>query len=92
MAMKDGVMTMRPIAKGVAIAPGKSVSFAPGGFHLMLMGLKAPLKQGDKVPLTLTFAKAGTVNIALDVQGIGAQAPGSAAPAGAASTGHMHKM
>lgn len=88
MAMKDGVMTMRPIAKGVTIAPGKSVTFAPGGFHMMLMGLKAPLKQGDKVPLTLTFAKAGKVDVTLDVQGIGAQAPGGhAAPAGA-----MHKM
>lgn len=75
MAMKDGVMTMRPVANGVTIAPGKSVSFAPGGFHLMLMGLKAPLKQGDKVPLTLTFAKAGKVDVTLDVQGIGAQAP-----------------
>lgn len=88
MAMKDGVMTMRPVKNGVAVAPGKSVSFAPGGFHMMLMGLKAPLKQGDKVPLTLTFAKAGKVDVTLDVQGIGAQAPaGSAAPAG-----HMHKM
>lgn len=92
MAMKDGVMTMRPMAKGVTIAPGKAVSFAPGGFHLMLMGLKAPLKQGDKVPLTLTFAKAGKVDVTLDVQGIGAQAPGSTAPAGAAPAGHMHKM
>jgi len=92
MAMKDGVMTMRPMAKGVTIAPGKSVNFAPGGFHMMLMGLKAPLKQGDKVPLTLTFAKAGKVDVTLDVQGIGAQAPGKQAPAGAAPAGHMHKM
>jgi len=73
MAMKDGVMTMRPVAKGVTIAPGKSVNFAPGGYHLMLMGLKAPLKQGDKVPVTLQFEKAGKVGVTLDVQGIGAQ-------------------
>ncbi len=93
MAMKDGVMTMRPIAKGVAIAPGKSVSFAPGGFHLMLMGLKAPLKQGDKVPLTLTFAKAGKVDVTLDVQGIGAQAPdGSKAGHDTNNTHTMKKM
>lgn len=75
MAMKDGVMTMRPMAKGVTVAPGKSVNFAPGGFHMMLMGLKAPLKQGDKVPLTLTFAKAGTVETFLHVVPIGSKPP-----------------
>jgi copper(I)-binding protein len=78
MAMNNGVMTMRPLDKGLAIEPGKTVKLAPGGFHLMLMDLKNPLKQGDKVPLVLVFEKAGKVNLSLDVQGVGAQAPGGA--------------
>ena len=62
MAMNNGVMTMRPLDKGLAIEPGKTVKLAPGGYHLMLMDLKNPLKQGDKVPLTLEFEKAGKVD------------------------------
>ena len=75
MAMNNGVMTMRPLEKGLAIEPGKTVKLAPGGYHLMLMELKSPLKQGDKVPLTLEFEKAGKVSLSLDVQGVGAQGP-----------------
>lgn len=76
MAMDNGVMKMRPLDKGLTIDPGKTVKFAPGGYHLMLEELKGPLKQGDKVPLTLEFEKAGKVTVSLDVQGVGAQAPG----------------
>lgn len=75
MAMNNGVMTMRPLDKGLAIEPGKTVKLAPGGYHLMLMDLKNQLKQGDNVPLTLEFEKAGKVALSLDVQGVGAQAP-----------------
>ena len=75
MAMNNGVMTMRALDKGLAIEPGKSVKLAPGGYHLMLMDLKSPLKQGDKLPVTLEFEKAGKVKLSFDVQGIGAQAP-----------------
>ena len=41
----------------------------------MLLDLKGPLKQGDKVPVTLEFEKAGKVKLTFDVQGVGAQAP-----------------
>jgi periplasmic copper chaperone A len=75
MAMNNGVMTMRPLDGGLTIDPGKTVKLAPGGYHLMMFDLKAPLKQGDKVPVTLEFEKAGKVNVSLDVQGIGAQRP-----------------
>jgi len=85
MAMNNGVMTMRPLDKGLAIEPGKTVKLAPGGYHLMLMDLKNPLKQGEKVPLTLEFEKAGKVTVSLDVQGVGAKAP-----AGGAASGHDH--
>src|SRR3954470_9779216 len=75
MAMNNGVMTMRELDKGLAIEPGKTVKLAPGGLHLMLMDLKGSLKQGDKVPVTLEFEKAGKVTVSFDVQGVGAQAP-----------------
>ena len=78
MAMKNGVMTMRPLDNGLAIEPGKTVKLAPGGLHLMLFDLKAPLKQGDKVPITLEFEKAGKVTLSLDVQSLGAQGPAGA--------------
>ena len=78
MAMNNGVMTMRALDKGLAIEPGKIVKLAPGGYHLMLMDLKSPLKQGDKLPVTLEFEKAGKVKLTFDVQGIGAQAPAGA--------------
>jgi copper(I)-binding protein len=82
MAVNNGVMTMRPLDKGLTIEPGKIVKLAPGGYHLMLMDLKSPLKQGDKVPVTLEFEKAGKVKLSLDVQAVGAPGPGG-------SGGHM---
>jgi copper(I)-binding protein len=85
MAVNNGVMTMRPLDKGLVIEPGKIVKLAPGGYHLMMLDLKSPLKQGDKVPVTLEFEKAGKVKLSLDVQGVGAQAPAGAGDAG----GHM---
>lgn len=85
MAMNNGVMTMRPLDKGLAIEPGKTVKLAPGGYHLMIMDLKGPFKQGEQVPVTLEFEKAGKVKVSLDVQGVGAQAPGGMDHSG----GHM---
>ena len=76
MSMDNGVMKMRALDKGLAIEPGKTVKLAPGGYHLMMFDLKNPLKQGDKVPVTLEFEKAGKVSVSLDVQPVGAQAPG----------------
>lgn len=82
MAMNNGVMTMRPLDKGLAIEPGKTVKLAPGGYHLMMLDLKSPLKKGDKLPVTLEFEKAGKVTVSLDVQGVGAQGPTAAPSAG----------
>jgi copper(I)-binding protein len=83
MAMNNGVMTMRPLDKGLTIDPGRTVKLAPGGYHLMMFDLKSPLKQGDKIPVTLEFEKAGKVQLSLDVEGIGAQGPsGEASPDG----------
>jgi copper(I)-binding protein len=87
MAVNNGVMTMRPLDKGLAIDPGKTVKLAPGGYHLMMFDLKSPLKQGDKLPITLEFEKAGKVTVSLDVEGIGAKGPG-----GASGNMEMKKM
>ncbi len=77
MSMSDGVMKMRAIDGGLALAPGQTVKLAPGGYHLMLIDLKAPFKAGDKVPVTLNFEKAGPVAVSLSVQGLGAATPGA---------------
>ena len=55
MSMSDGVMKMHPVAGGLTIAPGKTVKLAPGGYHLMMIDLKQPFKQGETVPVTLRF-------------------------------------
>jgi periplasmic copper chaperone A len=78
MAMSSGVMKMRPVEGGLTIEPGKTVKLAPGGYHLMMMDLKNPLKEGEKLPLTLQFEKAGKVAVTLDVQGVGAKGPADA--------------
>ena len=55
MAVENDVMTMRQLADGVALAAGETVELKPGGLHVMLIDLKAPMKEGDVVPITLTF-------------------------------------
>ena len=57
MSMKNDVMTMGPV-KSVELPAGKTVSFDPNGYHVMLMGLTGQLKEGDSVPLTLTVENA----------------------------------
>ena len=58
--MSNGVMMMRPL-DGIDLAADKPISFAPLGYHIMLTGLKTPLKPGDHFLLTLIFVEAGTV-------------------------------
>lgn len=71
-------------AKGVArmthlevldLAPGQTVTFAPGGMHLMLMSLAAGLDEGTRFPLTLTFESAGEVTVEVPVLGVAATGP-----------------
>lgn len=75
MAMKDGIMTMRPVEGGVPVPADDTAALAPGGYHLMLMELKRPLKAGESFAGTLTFEKAGTVALTFDVQAIGSTGP-----------------
>jgi len=66
MSMKNGVMEMRKI-DSLDLPAGKTVSLAPGGNHIMLIGLKKPLKEGDKVAITLTLEKAPKVQEKVEV-------------------------
>ena len=53
MKMEDGVMKMRAV-DALQLPAGQAVALKPGSYHVMLMGLKAPIKAGETVPLTLT--------------------------------------
>jgi len=77
MKMDGTVMRMRQLEHGLEIPAGGSVTLAPGGFHLMLMGLKGPLKEGTRVPITLIFEKAGSIDVELAVEAIAATHPGN---------------
>jgi copper(I)-binding protein len=77
----QGVMRMREI-DGIALAPKAKLQMRPGtGMHLMLVGLKEPLKEGATFPMTLQFEHAGTVEVKVVVQT--PRAPGAAEE-------HMH--
>jgi copper(I)-binding protein len=58
MSMDGSVMKMRALPNGLALPAGTAVSLKPGGYHVMLMDLKAPLKAGDTVDLTLVVQAA----------------------------------
>jgi hypothetical protein len=74
MEMKGDVMRMREV-KGYEVPARGSFELKPGGAHLMLVEIKRPLKEGERVPLVLRFEKAGEVKTELAVQGMGATAP-----------------
>lgn len=68
MSVLDDVMTMRPVPEGLEVPAGGSVALEPGGFHLMLMGMAEPLAEGAAVPLTLSFERAGALDMMLPVR------------------------
>jgi periplasmic copper chaperone A len=78
---ENGVARMRQITS-LEIKPGETVELKPGGMHVMLMGLKQPLANGQTLKGTLVFEKAGTVAIEFTVQAVGAPAGGQG--------GHKH--
>jgi periplasmic copper chaperone A len=71
MKVDGGMMQMREVM-GVDVKPGATVELKPGGYHVMLMDLKQPLKQGESVPVTLKFEKAGSVEIRAAIEAMGA--------------------
>jgi hypothetical protein len=77
MSMDKGVMKMREITSGVEIKPGQTIRFEPSGYHIMFVGLKQPLKEGDHIQATLQFEKAGNASLDFVVESIGARGGGS---------------
>jgi periplasmic copper chaperone A len=84
MKMDGGVMKMRELKDGLAIAPGASVELRPGSYHIMMMNLSRPLSKGEKVKGSLTFEKAGKVDVEFAVEAIGGS------PAGTKTKVHGH--
>jgi len=84
MSMEGGVMKMRELRDGLTIAPGATVELKPGSYHIMMMNLSRPLAKGENVKGTLTFEKAGKVDIEFAVEAIGGS------PAGMKTKEHGH--
>lgn len=76
MKMDGGVMKMRELQSGLVIKPGETVELKPGGYHVMFMDLKEPLKPGEMLKGQLRFEKAGTVDVEYKVEAVGAQSSG----------------
>ncbi|MDB5416218.1 MAG: hypothetical protein JWR10_4553 [Rubritepida sp.] len=74
-SLRDGdVMRMRPV-ENVPVPANGSVSLAPGGLHMMMIGLTRPMNVGETVPVTLHFERAGEVTVNMAVQAAGARMP-----------------
>lgn len=65
---EGGVMKMREVAGGIELAPEASVALKPGGYHIMFLDLKQKLEEGQHIPMTLTFAKAGSIEVKVHVE------------------------
>ena len=89
MVMDNNVMKMREVPGGLSLTAGKTVDLKPGGYHVMLMDLKAPLVKGSTVPVTLTFKNAQGAESKLELQ-VPVQAQMPAMQGGHGSHG-MHK-
>ncbi|MBF0355115.1 MAG: copper chaperone PCu(A)C [Alphaproteobacteria bacterium] len=77
---EGNVVRMRKV-ENIDLAGGSETKLAPGGLHVMLIGLKAPLKEGATFPLTLTFERSGSITVEVNVQGLGAATPSHGADA-----------
>lgn len=73
-SMEGGVIKMRPVTS-LELPPGKKFELKPGGLHVMLIGLKHPLKQGDRFPLTLRFANTPPITVEVVVRPADAKGP-----------------
>ncbi len=71
MRMEGGVMKMRELKNGVEIAPGATVEFKPGSSHVMFVDVAKPFTKGDRVKATLTFEKAGKIDVEFAVTDMG---------------------
>jgi len=94
MSMEGNVMKMAALPHGLDIAPGATVAMSPSGFHMMFEHLNQPFVEGKTVPVTLSFAKAGSIKLDIPVLGIAATGPAktSAGMSAPAMTGGMKGM
>ncbi len=88
---ENGVMKMREVEGGIELPAGESVALAPGGLHVMLFGLAAPLEEGSRFPMTLVFEKAGRLEVEIAVESIGYR-PESGGEGHGMSHGEGHKQ
>lgn len=86
MRLEGDMMKMAPVEGGLEIPPGGSVALMPSGYHLMFMGIAAPFAEGQCVVVTLHFARAGALEVALNVGGVAQDGPVGE------HDGHMHDM
>ncbi len=87
MAMENDVMKMRQLPDGIEIPAGATVELKPGGLHVMFMKIKHPFKEGEKFKATLTFEKAGTIDVDFTVE---AAKPGAKKGEGASGDHEGH--
>jgi hypothetical protein len=93
MKMEGDVMKMRAVAGGLDLPAGKTVELKPGGYHVMLMDLKAPLVKDSTVALTLVFKDAQGVESKVELKvPVAGAAPGAAKGDKSGMAGHGHKM
>ena len=78
MSSENGISQMRELKDGLDIPANGSVSFLPGGYHLMFTHLTHPLTKGESIKATLNFEHAGPVEVEFSVMGIGATGTGGA--------------
>jgi len=76
MAMSGTTARMRELKSGLAINPGETVELKPGSFHIMFMGLKQPLEKDQRIKGSLTFEKAGSIEVEFVVEAAGAPSSG----------------
>jgi copper(I)-binding protein len=72
MSMDGGVMKMRELPNGIEIPPGATVELKPGSFHVMMTGVTRPFVKGERVKASLSFEKAGKVDVEFAVDAAGA--------------------
>lgn len=75
MTVDNGVMRMRQVEGGIAVPAKGSLQLRPGSYHIMFMGLKRQLRQGERFPVTLRFQRAGSVTVQFAVQPVTSTGP-----------------
>ena len=87
-SMENGTMRMRRVDDGIPLPAGQTVSLAPGGLHIMLVGLAHPLREGESFTLQMSFEEAGSVTLDVPILAPRASPTGTPGTDGASMSGH----